>query len=151
MLHMKEVWRVMRAEVMFHIREEPWRFVTCRLDHLAVEPCQGVLHQGIPGVLIARLGRVLEQDIVAHGFDSDQAQTASKGFILRRGDLLRRHLLRQACCLLTLVCHDGFFNVTIDLLLRAIGGAHKPIEPRELQEQAHQANTTRANLNKDHV
>jgi hypothetical protein len=58
-LHMQEVWRVMRAEGMCHIREEPWRFVTRRLDHLAVEPCQGVLHQGVPGVLIARLGRVL--------------------------------------------------------------------------------------------
>lgn len=45
----------------------------------------------------------------------------------------------------------GFFHVTVDLLLRAIGGAHKPIKACELQEQTHQANTTRANLNKDHV
>jgi len=51
----------------------------------------------------------------------------------------------------TLVRHDGFFHVTVDLLLRAIGGAHKPIKACELQEQTHQANTTRANLNKDHV
>jgi hypothetical protein len=141
----------MRAEVLLHIREEPWRLIARRLDHLTFEQRQGARHQGVPGVLITRLGRVFQQDRVTHGFDSDQAQTACKGFILHRGALLGGHLLGQAEGCLTLVRHYGFCNVTVALLLRAIGGAHTPMEPRDLQEQTHQANPTRADFDKYHM
>ena len=37
MLHMEEVRRVMRPEVMFHIRQQARRFIAGRLDDLTVE------------------------------------------------------------------------------------------------------------------
>ena len=107
---MEEVRRVVRAEVMFNIREEPWRFVTRRLDHFTFEQRQGVRHQLVPGVLITRLGRVLQQDIVTHGFDSDQAQTACKGSscvaVISFGGIS----CARRIGFLTLVRHAGFFH-----------------------------------------
>ena len=44
------------------------------------------------------------------------------------------------------VSHDRFFHAGVDLLLRPIGGTDKPIEPREREEQTHQANPTGAGL-----
>src|SRR5262249_12162849 len=37
MLHMEEVRRVMRPEVLFHIRQQAWGLIAGRLDHLTVE------------------------------------------------------------------------------------------------------------------
>jgi hypothetical protein len=59
--------------------------------------------------------------------------------------------MSQACTLLVAVRHDGLLHTTVDLVLRPIRGANKPIQPRELQEQTHQANPTRAYLDTDQV
>ena len=59
--------------------------------------------------------------------------------------------MRQTCAFFLAVRHHRFFNVAVDLLLRPIGRADKPIEARELQQQTHQANPTGANLNTHHV
>ena len=150
-LHMAEVRRVMRAEVLFHLRQPSWGLIAGRWDHFPFEQRQGIRHQSVPGVLSTRLGRVFQQDRVPHGVDRHQAQTAGQGFILRRGALLWRHLLGHADGFLTLVCHHGFCHVTVALLLRALGGAHQPIEPRDLPEQPHQANTTRTAFDKHHM
>jgi hypothetical protein len=40
MLHMEEVWRVMRPKVMCHIRQQAWCLIACRLDYLTVETDQ---------------------------------------------------------------------------------------------------------------
>ena len=77
----------MRPEVMFHIRQQAWGFIAGRLDHLAVETRKGRLHAGLPGVVIPRLGRLLQHNVVAHRLDPHQTQTARKGFILRHRDL----------------------------------------------------------------
>ena len=136
----------MRPEVMFHIRQQAWGFIAGRLDHLTVETRQGLLHQRMPGVLIACLGRLLQHNVVAHGLDPHQAQTARKRFILRQRDVFGGHLVRQTRALLVAVRHDRLFHVTVDLLLRPIGSPDKPIEARQLQEQTHQANPTGAHL-----
>ena len=98
--------------------------------------------QRMPGVLIACLGRLLQDNVVAHGLDPHQAQTAGKRFILRHRDVFGGHLVSQARALLLAVRHDRLFHATVDLLLRPIGSPDKPIEARELQEQTHQANPT---------
>ena len=46
-LHMEQVRRVMRLQIVFHIGQQPERFITGGLDHPAVELCQGRFHEGI--------------------------------------------------------------------------------------------------------
>jgi hypothetical protein len=59
MLDMEEVRRVMCSQVMFHIREESRGFITGRLNDLAMQTGKGLVHQGMPGVLIACEYRLL--------------------------------------------------------------------------------------------
>jgi hypothetical protein len=66
MLHMKEVRRVMRPKVMFNIGQQAWCFVACGLDDLTVEPRQRLLHQPLPRVVIAGVGCLLQDDVIAH-------------------------------------------------------------------------------------
>jgi len=80
-----------------------------------------------------------------------QAQTARPRFIERHRYLFRRHVLSQPCAFFVAVRHHRFFNMTVDLVLRPIGRADKPIETCELQKQAHQANPAGANLNTHEV
>ncbi len=58
MLHMEHIRRVMRPKVMFNVREKSWGLITGRLNHLTVKTRKGLLHQLVPGVLIACLGRL---------------------------------------------------------------------------------------------
>jgi hypothetical protein len=39
-----------------------------------------------------------------------------------------------------------FFNPAVDLLLSAIGGRHKAVKPRQVEEETHDANTARADF-----
>jgi hypothetical protein len=151
MLHMEEVRRVMRPKVMCHIRQQAWCLIACRLDYLTVETDKGLFHEFLPGVLIACLCRLLQQNIVAHGLDTDEAQTARKGFIVCQRDCFRRHFVSQPLALFAAVRHDCFFNATVDLLLGSVRGPHKSIEARDLQEQAHQANPAGAHFGTDQV
>jgi len=42
-------------------------------------------------------------------------------------------------------------NVHIDLLLSAIGGGHKAIQTRQVQEETHQTNATGPDFNTDQM
>jgi hypothetical protein len=151
MLHMAEVWRVMRPKVLGHIRQQSWSLIAGRLDHGALERSKGVLHARMPGVLITCLCGVLQQHIVPDWLKGYEAQTTCKGLILGHGDRCGGPLRRQTAGLLTLVRHHGFFNATVDLLLDPKGSTHKPIEAGHLQRQAHQANATRTDFDKHHM
>jgi len=61
---------------------------------------------------------------------------------------LRWQALSQVWGFLTRVCHHGFFHTQVDVLLCPKGGAHKPIQPRHLQEEADTTYPTRTYLNK---
>ena len=139
---MEEVRRVMRPKVMGHVCQKPRGLIAGRLDNWTVETRQGLLHQRLPGVLISRLGRLLQHHGVAHRLDANRTETTRTGFILRHRDLFGGHLVRQPRALLVAVHHDGLFHATVDLVLRPIRGADKPIETRHLQQQTHQANPT---------
>src|SRR5215813_10304144 len=95
MLHMEQVGRVMRPEMVGHIGKQARCFITGRLEHLAVEPCQGWRHQRMPRVLIPCGCRVLQHNVIALGVHPHQAQTARKRFIERHRHLFRRHLMSQ--------------------------------------------------------
>lgn len=73
----------MHPQMVFDLRQKPRRFVTRRLDHVALELRQSACPQLAPGVLLAGRCRMLQEDIVAHRLDGHQAQTAGEGFILR--------------------------------------------------------------------
>src|SRR5215831_13972584 len=151
MLHMEQIGRVMRAEMLFHICQKPGGLIARGLDDVAFERREGIRHQCIPGVVIACLCGVFQQNIVAHRLKGDEAQTACKGFILGHGDLLRGHRARQTRRLLPPVGDHGLFNLTVDLLLRPKRSPHKPIQPRHLQQETHQANPTRADFDTDYM
>jgi hypothetical protein len=116
MLDMEEVWGVMRPQVVFDRRQQARCFITGRLYARAVDAHKGLLHQHLPGIVIPRLGGLLEQDRVAHGFDPNQTEPTRKGFILRQRDIFRWHLVRQTLALCTAVRHKRFLNVAVDLL-----------------------------------
>jgi hypothetical protein len=94
---------------------------------------------------------LFQENIVTPRLDPHQTQTARKGFILRHRDVLGGHLGRQAGALRAAVRDHGFFNTPVDLVLRPIRCADKPIKTRELSEQTHQANPTGADLDTDQV
>jgi hypothetical protein len=116
MLPMEEVRRVMRPEVLCHRRQQAWGLSAGRWDHLTVESRQGRLHARLPGVVIPRLGRLLEDNVVAHRLEPPQTEPTRPGFSLRHRDVFAWHLVRPPRALLVPVCHDGVFHVTVDLL-----------------------------------
>ena len=148
MLHMEHVRRVMRPQVMVNVRQKTWCLVTRRLDHMALERSEGVLHPLVSGVVIPRLGWLLREDRVTDRLNGHQVQTAGKGFILHDRDVLRRHALSQTLRLLTAVSHYGCFNTPGEALLRPQGRPHKSMQPHHLQKETDQTNPTRAHFDK---
>jgi hypothetical protein len=146
MLHMEDVRRVVRAEVMFHVGQQARCFIAGRLDHLTVQTRQRLFHERMPRVLIAALSRLLQDDVVALGFHRHQTKPACKRFILGQGDGFGGHVPGQQRAFLAAVSHDRLLHLAVDLLLGPIRRADKPIKARELQEQAHQTNATRPNF-----
>jgi hypothetical protein len=136
----------MGAKVMCNRRQQPRGLITRRWHHLTVATRQGLLHQPVPGVVIACLGRLFQEHRGAPRLDPNQTQTARKGFILRHCDVFGGHRARQAFALLAAVRHHGFFHTTVDPLLRSIGGADKPLETPQVQHEAYQAHPTGPNL-----
>jgi hypothetical protein len=133
LLHMEEVRRVLRPQMGRNGGQESWGLIACRLDAATVAPHQGLLHAGLPGVVIACASRVLQENGVAHGLHPHQRQTACPRFILGAREVLSGHRLGQARTLLLAVQPDGLFHVTVHLLLGSIGSADKPIETCYLQ------------------
>jgi hypothetical protein len=120
----------MRPEVMFNIRQKAWCLIASRLHHPTVEAHKRLFHELLPSVVIVGLGHLFQENVVAPSLDPNQTQTTRKGFILRHRDIFGGHLVSQTCAFFLTVRHHCFFNVTVDLLLRPIGRADKPIEAR---------------------
>ena len=53
----------------------------------------------------------------------------------------------QACGFVLVVDDYRLFNVDIDLLLSAIGGRHKVVEARQVEQETHQANAAGPDFN----
>ena len=61
------------------------------------------------------------------------------------------HRLGQAWGLGVVIVDYRLFNVHIDLLLRAIGGGHKAVQTRQVQEETHQTNATCPDFDTDEM
>jgi hypothetical protein len=66
MLHREEVRRVMRSEVLCSIRQQSGGCIARGLHHPTVKPLKDLYHERLPGVVVARLGRLLQHHGVAH-------------------------------------------------------------------------------------
>jgi hypothetical protein len=141
---------VLCPQRVFHIGQKAWRLITGGLEHLTVEPPQGVPHALLPGVMLPAWSCVLQQHRMAHGLYAHQTQTAGTRFVLGDRDVFGWHLVRQARTLRLAGPHDSLFHVTVDLLLGPVGGANQSIETSELQAQAHQAHPAGPDLNTHH-
>jgi hypothetical protein len=60
-LPMQAIRRVMRPQVLCNVRQQSRGLIAGRLDPLIVEPRQGLRHPLLPSVLIACLGRLLQE------------------------------------------------------------------------------------------
>jgi hypothetical protein len=112
MLAMEHVGRVMRSPMMVDIGQNPRGFITGGLNHLTVKLSQGGRHELIPGVLIAALRELSQDNEVADWLGDHQAQTAGHrdGFV--------GHILGQVRDFSVAVVDDGVVHLTVDLLLR---------------------------------
>ena len=142
MLHMEEVRRVMGPKVMLNIRQQSGRFIARGLNNVAMQTGERLLHEGMPRVLIAGVGLLLQDDVVALGFYGYQAKSAGKRFILGSGDGFGGHGFGQTCAFLSAVRHNRLLHLAVDLVLDAIGGADQPIQASEFEQQTHQAHAT---------
>ena len=87
----------MRREVVFHIGQQPGRFITGRLDYPAIERRQGRRHALMPRCLIAGLSGLFHNNEVAIWVHGDEAQAAGKGLVLGHREVFVGHVLGQAC------------------------------------------------------
>ena len=110
---------------MFNIRQQAGSFITGGLHHLTIELGQGRRHEFIPGGLIAGLSELFHNNEVAVGVHRHQAKPPSKRFVLSHSDVSAGHVLGQARGFGLAVGDHRFFHLTVDLLLRSIGGRDK--------------------------
>ena len=131
---------------MGHIRQQARRFITGGWNDLTVETRKRLLHQRMPRVLIAALGRLLQNNGVALGFRRHQAQPTCTRCILGQGEVFGGHVFGQMCAFLVTIRHDRLLHLAVDLLLGAIGGRDKAVKAGECEQQTHQANATRTDF-----
>ena len=134
MLHMEEVWRVVRPKVRGNIRQQARRFIACRLDHLTVQTCKRLFHEGLPRVLIAAWGCLLQEDVVARGLYCHQAKPPSKRFLLGQRDGFGGHVFGSTRAFLVPIRHAGLLHWPVDLGLRPIGSRDKALKACALQK-----------------
>jgi hypothetical protein len=150
-LPMEQVGGVMRTKGLCDIRQKTRGLVARRLDEMALEGSQGVLHARVPGVVLARLSSFLQEDRVAERCNRYQAKPPSKSCILGPRAILWRHVPSQAYRLLAAVGDNRCFHLPVDPLLCPIGGAHKPMKSSPLHEETDQPNATRPDCDTHHM
>ena len=150
-LHMKQVRRVVRLERVFHIGQQTGRFITGRLDHPAVELCQGRCHPLIPADLITGLSQLFQNNEIALRVHRDEAKAASKRFVLGHREVFWGHVLGQACCFILAIVHHRLLNLDIDLLLSPIGSRDKTLKAAQAEKETSQANATGPDFNAGHM
>src|SRR5499427_5352157 len=94
----------------------------------------------MPRGLITGLSQLFHNQEVALRVHRDEAQAAGKRFVLGHGEVFVGHVRGQAYSFIVAIGHHRVFHLDIDLLLSSIGGRHKAVETRQMQEETHQAN-----------
>ncbi len=75
----------------------------------------------------------------------------SKRFVLRHSDVSAGHVLSQARGFGLAVGDHRFFNLTVDLVLSAIGGRDKAVKTAQLEEETDQAHAARSDFDTNEV
>jgi len=121
------------------------------LNHLTIELRQGWCHECIPHALITGLSQLFQNNEVAVGVHRHQAKAARKRFVLSHREVFAGHVLGQAHGFALAVGDHGCFNLTVDLLLSAIGGRDKAVPTTQLEEETSQANAARPDFDADQM
>ena len=100
---------------------------------------------------MSRLKSIPQNNKVAHGFSGDQAKAAREGLVLGHGDDFAGHVRGQAPGFSLAVIDDGLFDLTVDLLLRPIGGGDKAVQSREVEQETDQANAASTDFDTDQM
>ena len=148
-LPMQEVRCVVRLQRVFDIGQQPGRFIAGRLDHLTVELRQGRCHECMPHDLIAGLSQLFHANAVALRVHRDEAQAASKGFVLSHREGFTGHVLGQACGFVLVVDDYRFFNPAVDVLLSTIGSRYKAVQSCQAEQKTHQAHAAGSDFDTD--
>ena len=150
-LYMEQVRCMVRFEIMCHIGQQPRRFIAGRLDHPAIELCQGRRHEVVPSGLITGLSQLFQNNEIALRVHRDEAKAAGKRFILSHREVFVGHVLGQAYGFIVALGHHRWFHVDIDLRLSPRGGRHNAVETRQMQEETHQANAACPDFDTDQM
>ena len=94
----------------------------------------------MPSCLITGLSQLFHNNKVALRVHRDEAKAAGKRFVLGHREVFWGHAVGQAYGCIVVGGHHRLFHLDIDLLLSPIGGRHKAVETRQIQEETHQAN-----------
>ena len=105
----------------------------------------------MPRSLITGLSQLFHNQEVTLRVHRDEAQAAGKRFVLGHGAVLVGPVLGHAYGCIAALGHPRVFHLDIDLLRRPIGGRHKAVETRQVQEETHQANTTGPDFDADQM
>ena len=134
---------------MFHIGQQPGRFIAGRLDHPAIELCPGRRHEVVPRGLITGLSELFHNNEVALGVHRYEAQAAGTRFVLGHREVFVGHVVGQTCGFIVVVGHHRLFHLEIDLLLSPIGGRHKAVQACQVEKETDQANAACPDCNTD--
>lgn len=133
----------MRCERRGNRGQETWGLITGRLPHLALELRQGRCHAGMPAGVIAGLSQLFQHHAVAFRVPRHQAKAARTRCVRRHRAGFAGHGLGHACGGVVAVGDQRFFNPVVDRLLSALGGRHKAVKPRQVEEETPQAHAAR--------
>jgi hypothetical protein len=148
---MEEVRCVVRLASRLNRRHQAGSCVPGRVNPLTSERCQGRCHERMPAGVSAGRCQLFPKNAVAGGVQRPQAQPARKRFVLRHGEVFTGHVLGQTRSVVLAVGDQRCFNLTVDLLLSALGGRDKAVQTPQLEEETGQANTARPDFDAHEV
>ena len=142
---------MVRLQIVFHIGQQPRRFIAGRLDDPTIELCQSWCHPLIPSCLISGLRQLLQNNEMALRVHRDETKAAGKRFVLGHREVFVGHAIGQAYGFIVVVGHHRLFNVAIDLLLSPIGGRNKAVKACQIEEETGLANAACPDFNADEM
>jgi hypothetical protein len=139
---MEEVRRVMGPKVMVSIRQKAWGFIACGWHDSTRQTRESLLHERVPGVLVAGLSCLRHNNGVALGVHRHQAKPAGTRCLLGHGEVFGGHDFGQTRAGLSAIRHDSLLHLPVALVLGPRGRADKAIAARAVHQETHQTHPT---------
>jgi hypothetical protein len=138
--------RVRRPEGMGNRGAQAWGVIPGRWDPRTVATRQDLRHGLPPGILIPRLGRLLQENNVAHRLDPTQTATTRQGCLLRHREVCGWHRVGSTRPLLVAGGPHRLLDATVAPRRRPLRSPHEPGETWPLQHQTPQTHPAGPNL-----